>query len=68
MLIKDVMDLNFYRLNAVYRKIKDEITAIEKGILDLDTTKLKLERKKLDLNEQIRKIESQIINDIEKHK
>lgn len=68
MVIKDVTYINFYRLDSEYRKVSEEITEIQKGICDLETMKLKLERKLLDLNEKLKKLESEILTDIEKMK
>lgn len=67
-LITNVADLNFYRLNAEYRKIRDEILETQKGIYDLDVMKIKLEKRILDLNERARQLESNILADMEKRK
>lgn len=67
-IITNVTELHFYRLNSEYRKIRDEIIETQKAIYDLDVMKIKLEKRVLDLNEALRKIEAQIITDMERRK
>lgn len=67
-IVKNTVSIKFYNLNNLYRKLKNEAIQIEKDILDLEILKLKKEKRLLEVNEQLRKIESEILIDIERNK